>query len=547
MSDKEAIEKLLSEGELLTCTNGPLAVTEDQRQKIAVFRNGSVFLVSGFNHTSEYHAIRRAAQGQLNLTLERNNFTTVSVPFLQDLYKRAEAAGEEEEEERTELTLERQKQLKDLIERAAREGSSDIHLRVVPKYTEVRNRVYGRLKDLTSMAREDGLALVNSVFAHAVDTVGNAPLDFHQGALTTKSGLLPPKVEMIRLQYSPTSDSRGALVMRLKYVAPANETEIDTLGYNDRQIEAIKIMRTRTNGLYILAGKVSSGKSTTLQRVLNKMYLEKHAEISIFTIEEPVELDLPSAIQVPAKKTPSGSDGFEAAMKSSLRSDPNIIVLGEIRSHDLAHLAIQAVMTGHALWSTVHAGTALGILDRLTDLKVESWKLADPTVVRGLVYQRLTGVLCPHCRITFKQGVEQGSLREDLRDQLTDLFGKSDEELYVRGPGCEHCKLGLSGRTVVAETVLTDPTMLALFAAGKRIEMREHWIKPVEEGGMGGTPVLHHALSKVGAGLCDVNEVEEEVDLVDVYTKDMLVRTPSLKERLRADVRDLELKRAQKK
>jgi len=312
------------------------------------------------------------------------------------------------------------------------------------------------------------------------------------------------------------------------------------LGYNKRQIDAIKIMRTRTNGLSIFAGKVSSGKSTTLQRVLNKMYLEKHQEISIFTIEEPVELDLPSAIQVPAKNTATGVDGFAAAMRSSLRSDPNIIVLGEIRSGDLANLAIQAVMTGHALWSTVHAGTALGILDRLLDLRVESWKLIDPTVVRGLVYQRLTGVLCEHCRITFRQGVEEGKLREDLRSDLTELFGKTDEQLYVRGPGCDHCKMGLSGRTVVAEAILTDPHLLALFAAGKRVEMRDYWLKPVEEGGMGGTTVLHHSLSKVGAGICDVNEVEEEVDLVSVYTQDHVKKVPSLKQRLRDDVAVLE-------
>lgn len=115
--------------------------------------------------------------------------------------------------------------------------------------------------------------------------------------------------------------------MRLKYEAPANEIEIDHLGYNAQQISDIATMRRRTNGMYILAGKVSSGKSTTLQRVLNKMFIDKLREITMYTIEEPVELDLPGAIQVPVRSGQNGVDGFTEAMKASLRSDPNVIVM----------------------------------------------------------------------------------------------------------------------------------------------------------------------------------------------------------------------------
>ena len=341
---------------------------------------------------------------------------------------------------------------------------------------------------------------------------------------------------MVRLQYSPTSDGRGALVMRLKYEAPANEIEIDHLGYNAQQISDISTMRKRTNGMYILAGKVSSGKSTTLQRVLNKMFIDKQREISMYTIEEPVELDLPGAIQVPVKKSPDGTDGFVEAMKASLRSDPNVIIMGETRSTETGNLAVQAVMTGHALWTTVHAGTALGILDRFIDLGVPAWKLQDPTVIRGLVYQRLAGVICPHCRITYREAVELGQLEPELSDKLCALFGKKDTELHARGDGCEKCKLGLSGRTVVAETVLTDPILLEHFAKSERIEMREYWLRPIEQGGLGGLPVLHHALSKVGAGLCDINEVEEEVDLFSAYERDFM----HLQDRLRKDVVILE-------
>ena len=535
MSAAELLEKI-DDAELLTREGGPIPVKESQRRLIALFSNKVACIAIGERWSPEVRAIMREGQ---RLGHSFDDFIECEVPTILDLYKDSDGGAEKTGT----LELERQVDLAGLLAAAGAERASDIHIRVLKKYTEIRIRVFGRVKDLGSRKSDEGMALIKAAFAVASDLgSGSSDLTFQQGALTAKSGLLPPKVEMVRLQYSPTSDGRGALVMRLKYEAPANEVEIDHLGYNAQQISDITTMRKRTNGMYVLAGKVSSGKSTTLQRVLNKMYLDKLREISMYTIEEPVELDLPGAIQVPVKKNPDGTDGFVEAMKASLRSDPNVIVLGETRSTETAKLAVQAVMTGHALWTTVHAGTALGILDRLTDLGVENWKLQDPTVVRGLVYQRLTGVMCKHCRITLREAMEDGSVEHELGHKIMSLFEKSDTDLYARGPGCPKCKLGLAGRTVVAETVLTDPTLLEFYARARRTEMRDYWLKPVSEGGLGGVPVLHHALSKVGAGLCDINEVEEEVDLFSTYERDFMF----LKPRLLEDVRILEEQEAAK-
>lgn len=531
MLDTE-LEKRISDAEMLTRDRGQIAVSEAQKRQVALYSNGLALIVGSYRWNAEYKVLANQAEKKgypIKETVE------VEISTLEELYRKhsslADPIGGE-------LELERQAALAELLRKAAAESASDIHIRVVRGYCEIRTRVYGRMKDLDTCKAEEGMAMILAAFSVASDMgTTSSSLSFMQGALTpTKSQLLPRRVEMVRLQYSPTSENRGALVMRLKYESPANEIEIDHLGYNDQQISDISTMRRRTNGLYILSGKVSSGKSTTLQRVLNKMNIEKKREITTYTIEEPVELDLPGAIQVPVKKNPDGTDGFALAMKSSLRSDPNIIVLGEIRTPELASLGIQAVMTGHALWSTVHAGTALGILDRLIDIGVEPWKLAEPTVVRGLVYQRLTGTICPHCRVNLRKGVEGGALEESLAKRLCRLFAKKPEELYVRGPGCPECKMGLAGRTVVAETILTDATLLTLFSQGKRDAMRKYWLAPKDKGGLGGIPVLHHALTKVGAGICDINEVEEEVDLLEVFEKQF----PFLRPRLLQDVAELE-------
>lgn len=515
-------------GALVTGAGGRVTIQEDLRLKIAIFESGVMYHVADARWEPAVKAALNAARLK---GVHVQHFRQVEAPVIVSLYKQSGVADVAPPD------IQRQQELAALIKRAADAGASDIHLRVLGDYTEIRIRVFGRLKDMTNQPAGDGMPLIKAAFAVASDT-GNTTSDtsFQQGALTARSNLLPRKIDMLRLQYTPESDGRGSLIMRLKYKTNAGETDIDSLGYNPVHIADINTMRKRTNGLYILAGKVSSGKTTTLQRVLNKMIMEKMREISMYTIEEPVELELPNAIQHPAKKLPDGTDGFLEAMKAALRSDLNVIVVGEIRSKMLADLAIQAVMTGHALWSTIHAGSALGILDRLADFGVEPWKLQDPSVVRGLAYQRLCGVICPHCQISFTEAVAREKLDAELAGELSELYGKSTDELYVRGPGCEKCSgMGLKGRTVVAETCVTDPKLLDLFSRAQRMEMRNYWSTGKEEGGMGGLPVLHHALAKVGAGLCDIGEVEEEVDLFSSYKRDYA----HLKARMRSDIQYL--------
>lgn len=536
MSEDDRKEYLMNmtDAALLTGEVGEIDVTDNDRRRIAVFSNGVCAIATNSRWSPDVKAVLVKAK---RVNVEPRYFLEVDTAFMVDLYEHFDKSYGMDDPDNDVPEVERQRKLKDLISLAASRKASDIHMRVLRRYTEVKIRVFGRVQEVGSMPPDEGMAVMQAAFSVASDVGENSSImSFQQGALNMKSGVLPPGVDMLRLQYSPTSENRGALVARLKFSTPANEVEIDTLGYNDDQIRDIISFRRRTNGLYILAGKVSSGKTTTLQRTLNKMYLEKNKEISMFTIEEPVELELPGAIQCPVKKKPDGTDGFVEAMKSALRSDPNIIVVGEIRSKETAYLAIQAVMTGHALWSTVHAGYALGILDRLTDLGVESWKLEDPGIVRGLIYQRLCGVICKKCRTTMNQALERGRVSSELVEQMVHIFGKDADHLYARGKGCSECKLGLASRTVVAETVPTDPELLSLYSKGKRREMFQYWVKPVEEGGLGGRPVMHHALTKVGAGLLDIDEVEEEVDLVSEYIKNFSNLIP----RLQQDVAELE-------
>lgn len=512
--------------EIISGDRGKVHTQNNDRRMIVIFSDGLTLVDRSNKMNARVRAVQAAARRK-NITLDP--IIEVDAATIMQIYEGQKSGSNENS---ANLQLERQRQLHDMIKTASDADASDIHMNIRRGLTEVKMRVHGRLLPMKTFGEDDGKAIAKAAFAVASDLgAGQTELSFQQGALTAKSGILPTRIEMVRMQYSPTSEQRAGVIMRLKPKPKSGETDIDSLGYFPSQVKDITTMRRRTNGLYIFAGKVSSGKTTTLQRTLNKMYQEKRGEISMFSIEEPVELDLPGAIQVPVKMNPDGTDGFAEAIKSAMRSDPNVIIMGEIRSEQTAALAMKAVQSGHALWSTVHAGTALGILDRLADFGVESWKLADPTMVRGLVYQRLCGTMCPHCKITYDEAIARGELEEDLAQDVCNLLGKTTSELTARGQGCEHCVGGLNGRTVVAETVLTDPELLLMYTEGKRREMREYWLS--EKNGLGNFSVMHHALVKVAAGILDINEVEEEVDLVSEYLKNYKV----LHERLGPDVK----------
>ena len=524
----ENIADLASEWGLASGPGTSIDLGPGQRKTIAIFKNGIVLVAEGQRHSADAKVVIDKAR---RLGLRLTEVKELKTNLIEQVYvgvepKKASVNWKS-------LDLDRQKSLARIISEASQLGASDVHIRVLDSHTEVKVRVNGRMRELGNEPASDGQEMIRAAFAvSSGQGASGTDSTFQQGAMFQKSGLLPDNVEMLRLQYTPTSDQRGALVMRLKYVGKNTDTDVDSLGYSQQQSIDLKNMRLKTNGMYIFAGKVSSGKTTTLQRCLNAMYLDKKKEISIYAAEDPKELELLGAIQAQITAGQNANDAFKMAMKAALRSDPNVIVLGEIRSEELTSMAVEAAKTGHALWSTVHAGSALGILNRLINLGADREDLKDPRTVGGLIYQRLIGVLCQNCKITLPTAVQSDQVEEDLALRLVKLTAQNPHEIFCRGPGCSSCFMGLSGRTVVAETIRPDARLLETYMDSSRIEAERYWIKPKEEGGLGGAPVMHHALVKVGAGIVDINEVQEEVDLLESYERDL----PYLTERLRSEI-----------
>jgi len=524
MSD-DKLRETVKEWGLISGEGQSLDIGADLRKSLAVFKNGTALVAEGQRHAPGIKLILDRAR---RMGLQLVDIREVDPPTIGRIYG-APATRFNLTHWKT-LELERQKSLARIIAEAAELKASDIHMRVMDDRTEVKVRVNGRMREMRDEGSQEGQEMIRAAFAVATGQgSGGTDSTFQQGAMFQKSGLLPANVEMLRLQYTPTSDMRGALVMRLKYVGKSGETDVDSLGYSAQQSADLKKMRLKTNGMYIFAGKVSSGKTTTLQRCLNAMFLDKRKEISIYAAEDPKELELLGAIQAQITAGQNANDAFKMAMKAALRSDPNVIVLGEIRSEELTSMAVEAAKTGHALWSTVHAGSALGILNRLINLGADREDLKDPRTVGGLIYQRLLGVLCRSCRITLREARARDEVDAELADKLVEITGQSDEALVCRGAGCSSCFMGLSGRTVVAETVRPDARLLELYMDDSRIKAEQYWLAPVESGGLGGAPVMHHAMVKVGAGIVDINEVQEEVDLLENYERELRHLVPRLR------------------
>lgn len=563
----ESVIKQIKESHMATRSNGKVPIHEEHKRSIAVYENGLIFVAMGEKDTDITRTVLRACR-KAGISLQNNNVIELRPEQILALHE--EAGNDADSEVNTELAVRRQQEAREIIEAAVSRKASDIHIIAGKQgHTNIWFRSYGRRMRYRTMSNVEAMMMIEAIFAVARDTFGESSLGLRQGALGETSGLLPKSIQMVRLQFTPQSERRGALIMRLIPYSSAADNDISKLGYSKQHLLDFAKMRRRTNGMYILAGKVSSGKTTTLQRTLNTMYLEKNREILIFTIEDPVELELEDAIQMVAKAQPDPHnkgktiDGFEAGISSLLRSDANVGVLGEVRLASTAKRAVEAVMTGHALWTTVHTGSALRILGRLLDLGVEPYKLSDPDIVAGLIYQRLVGTICPCCRIRLDHGYKLGMVNKQLVIDTMKVTGLTHKDLWIRGTGSvpdpqkdiaewepcpEKCLSGLNGRTVVAEVILPDEKLLADFALTKnQVAAREYWSRPTEEGGLGGKPTIHHALTKVGAGLVDINEVEEEVNFVSTYIREYGHLIPKLHEDIREMIAENKAKAAARK
>lgn len=413
-----------------------------------------------------------------------------------------------------------------LFKNAVENKASDIHIRKHEDYADVKMRIDGRLTDYEQWPGEYAFQLCSVVYGAMADVAESffAPTQ-PQNARIAKPEMLPEGLYGIRISSVPKVEG-FFMALRLLYDDSGVElgdtpTRLEALGYNAIQTKKITYMKQRPSGINILAGPTGSGKSTTQKHVLESIAIER-PDLNIMTIEDPPEYPMLGVVQVPAevggkRSRQQREEGFNDAIKAALRSDPDIIMIGEIRDPESAHLALQAAMTGHQVWTTLHANSAFAIISRMCDLLGDKLSnplnvLADNSCLTGLVYQQLVVKLCENCKRCFadmhRESLRSGKYSRVMNRlaQLVDLRSLDTNICFKSEEGCEHCNYrGETGRTVLSEVVAPDPEMLRLIRERATVfDAQRHWKEK-----QGGTTIMQHALEKIKTGQVDPLTVEK--------------------------------------
>ena len=324
-----------------------------------------------------------------------------------------------------------------IIIQASKRRASDIHFDPRENGLMVRFRVDGDLFDYSFIpkAYQRNLTTRLKLLANMNITESRLPQD---GGIKGNYG---GKDLDMRVSSLPLNEGEKIVIRILDY-SRSNEG-IETLGFNKPNLIKLKRMMGIPNGIILVTGATGSGKSTTTYSVLQAL---NKPETNIITVEDPIEMNIEGVNQVQVNSEIGMT--FAAALRSILRQDPNIILIGEIRDSETAQIAVRSAITGHLVLSTIHTNNSLSTIERLLDMDVEKYLLS--TAMVGIISQRLAKMICPDCRIKrepspYEKKVFKMFLNEDV------------DEIWDANPdGCPNCNKGYKGRIAIQEVLEFD-------------------------------------------------------------------------------------------
>lgn len=372
-----------------------------------------------------------------------------------------------------------------LLTQAVRKKSSDIHIEPRRNVVEVRFRIDGNLHTVRRIPRSLHPAVSSRIKIMAELDIAERRLP-QDGriSITTDGKNIDVRVSIIPTLYGER------VVMRILDRA-TSLIPLESFGYSDKQLQELKSLVARPQGIVLVTGPTGSGKTTTLYAALNML---KSEETNIMTVEDPIEYDLDGISQTNVH--PKIGLTFANQLRALMRQDPDIILVGEIRDSETADVAFRAALTGHLVLATLHCNDAPSAITRLLDMDVEPFLVS--SAVNGVVAQRLVRVLCQDCREPFEP--------DDRVKQLLGLAPTARTTLY-RPVGCGSCNnTGFRGRTGVSEImVMNNETRRLTLARTSADDIREAAV------GCGMTAMVRDAADKILAGVTTLEEVQKKV------------------------------------
>ncbi len=334
-----------------------------------------------------------------------------------------------------------------IIEQAVNERASDIHIEALEDQVRVRYRIDGAMQEVMRYPKD-----LQSAIVARIKIVSGMNISEKRAPQDGRMTLVFNRVEYdLRVSSLPTTFGEK-VVMRIASKSGLNK-EKSELGFQEEELKRFDGILKNPHGIILVTGPTGSGKSTTLYTVLNEL---NGGDVNIITVEDPVEADVDGINQVQVNEKAGLT--FASALRSILRQDPDIIMIGEIRDEETASIAVKAAITGHLVVSTLHTNSAASTVTRLEDMGIEPYMVADSVV--GIIAQRLVRRICPKCHVQ-KQMTDTDKFRLRLRGDSHPMIYEPSES------GCAYCNnSGYRGRIGVYEIMPITPTLREVISRG---------------------------------------------------------------------------------
>lgn len=327
-----------------------------------------------------------------------------------------------------------------LVQDAIRLAASDLHVEPWENSIAVRARVNGVLTEVAQLPLDlmDKISARFKVMANLVTYEAGMPQDG-----TANGGA---ELDNVQLRISIFPTTRGEKIVIRLFDPRDRRFDFSTLGFEEHSLDGLLRLLRRTSGLMLFTGPTGSGKTSTMYSALCHIIQRDGAAVSISSVEDPVEFNLPMVSQT--QINPTQGFTYAVALKSIMRQDPQVVLVGEIRDSETAAIAVQAGLTGHLVISTIHSGASAGAFTRLINMEIEPFMLASS--VLGVMGLRLIRANCPHCSAPYEPAA---SLLKVVPEPYI------AQAQFRKGAGCEQCNhTGYIGRVPVSELLVVNET-----------------------------------------------------------------------------------------
>lgn len=388
-----------------------------------------------------------------------------------------------------------------IISKAIRDKASDVHIEPDEDALRIRYRVSGVMHEEASPPKSMQSEIISRIKIAANLDVSEKRLPQDGRFMTELDG------HIIDLRVSTLPTIHGEKIV-LRILDRRNLfTSFRKLGFDDTLTDEWQTVVHKPEGLILISGPTSSGKTSTLYATLQEI---NSVEKNIVTVEDPVEYSLPLINQVQINEKAGLT--FPSTLRSILRQNPDVVMIGEIRDPETARMAIRSSLTGHLVFSTIHTNDAPSAITRLTDMNIENYLVA--AALQGILAQRLVRVNCPHCRESYRPS--EGILH---RAGLTPAEAEPID--FKQGAGCTQCKqTGFKGQTGIFEFVRITPALAEMVMNGESLNRLR------EQARLGGyVPLFEAGMKKVAAGDICLEELLTETTTIESLT-DVLAQTP---------------------